>query len=101
MKELNLPTFADPSTRGAEPEKLDLPAITPKKIEGTMESPFILSEALPVVLAKLVKRIQKAEHVDIAELLKDNMEAERRRMLSDNAFPQTHFTNRPARREIL
>ena len=97
MKELNLPTFADPSTREAEPEKLDLPAVTPKKIEGSVESAFILSEALPVVPAKLFKRIQKAEYVDMAELLKDNMEAERR---SDSAFPQTHFTNRPVRREI-
>ena len=101
MKELNLPTFADPSTRGTEPEKLDLPAITPKKIEGSVESAFILSEALPVVPAKPVKRIQQAEYVDMAELLKDNMEAERRRILSESAFPETHFTNRPVRREIL
>ena len=100
MKELNLPTFTDPLTREAEPEKLDLPAITPKKIEGSAESAFILSEALPVVPAKLVKRIQKAEYVNMAELLKDNMEAGRRRMLSDSVFPQTHFTNRPVRREI-
>ena len=100
MKELNLPTFADPSTKGADPEELDRPAITPKKVEGSTESAFILSEALPVVPVKLVKRIQKAEYVDMAELLKDNMEAERRRMLSDSAFPPTHFTNRPVRREI-
>ena len=39
-----------------------------------------------MVPPKLVKRIQKAEYVDMAELLKDNMEAERRRMLSDSAF---------------
>ena len=76
MEELYLPTFTDPSTREAEPKKLDLPAITRKKIEGSAESAFILSEALPPVPAKLVKRIQKAEYVDIAELLKDNMEAE-------------------------
>ena len=54
IKELNLPTFTDPRTRGAEPEKLYLPAITPKKVEGSVESAFILSEALPVVPAKLV-----------------------------------------------
>ena len=79
---------------------LCLPAITPKKVEGSAESAFILSEALPVVPVKLVKRIHKAEYVDMAELLKDNMEAERRRMLSDSAFPPTHFTNRPVWREI-
>ena len=82
MKELNLPTFTDPSTREAELEKLDLPAIIPKKIKGSAESAFILSEALPVVPDKLVKQIQKAEYVDMEELLKDNMDAERRRMLS-------------------
>jgi len=38
--------------------------------------PFILSEALPVVPPKLVKRIVKGEYVDMAELLNDNMEVE-------------------------
>ena len=42
-------------------------------------SPFILSEALPVVPAKLVKKIVRGEFVDMVELLQDNMEAERRR----------------------
>ena len=41
--------------------------------------PFIMSEALPVVPGKLVKRIRKGEYIDMAELLKDNVEAERRR----------------------
>lgn len=44
---------------------------------------FVLSEALPVVPAKLVRRILKAEYVDMSELLKDNMEAERRRGQAD------------------
>ena len=35
----------------------------------------------------------------MAELLKDNMEAERRRMLTDSGT-QAHFTNRQTRREI-
>ena len=42
-------------------------------------NPFVLSEALPVVPAKLVRRIRRGEFVDMAELLKDNMEVERRR----------------------
>ena len=45
--------------------------------------PFILSEALPVVPAKLVKRILRGEYVDMAELLKDNMEVARRRAVSE------------------
>ena len=43
---------------------------------------FILGDTLPIVPAKLVKRIRKGEFVDMAKLLKDNMEAERRRSLS-------------------
>ena len=35
----------------------------------------------------------------MAELLKDNMEAERRRILTDSGM-QAHFTNRQTRREI-
>ena len=45
--------------------------------------PFILSEALPVMPAKLVKRILRGEYVDMAELLIDNMEVERRRAVSE------------------
>ena len=48
---------------------------------GAQESAaqLILSEALPVVPARLVKKILKGDYVDMAELLKDNMEVERRR----------------------
>lgn len=52
-----------------------------------------------MVPAKLVKRILKLEYVDMAELLKDNMEAERR-MLNDGGLTQSHFANRPTRREV-
>ena len=47
-------------------------------------APFILNEALPVVPAKLVKRILKGEYVDMCELLKDNIEAERKRTVSES-----------------
>ena len=40
--------------------------------------PFILSEGLPPVPYKLVARILKGEFIDIAELLRDNLEAQRR-----------------------
>ena len=82
-------------------EKGEQPAPTPKKAEvPPAETAFILSDALPVVPAKLVKRILKAEYIDMAELLKDNMEVERRRMLNDGGFPQSHFSGRPTRREV-
>ncbi len=58
------------------------------------DSPFILSEALPVIPAKLVRRILRPEYIDLAELLKDNIEAERRKLAAEAG---THFT----RREVL
>lgn len=39
--------------------------------------PFIVGEGLPAVTAKLVAKIQRREYVDMAELLKDNIEVER------------------------
>lgn len=63
--------------------------------EGS-EPPFILSEALPVVPGKLVKKIQRGDYVDMAELLKDNVEAERRRMVAGDSGQG----QRPSRREI-
>jgi len=42
-----------------------------------------LGEALPVVPARLVKKILKGEYVDMAELLEDNMEVERRLQKSE------------------
>lgn len=45
--------------------------------DGQDGGPFILSEALPVIPGKLVKKILKGEFVEMAELLKDNMELEK------------------------
>jgi len=47
-------------------------------------TPFILSEALPVVPPKLVKRIVRGDYIDMAEMLSDNMELERRRVLAES-----------------
>ena len=41
-------------------------------------TPFTLGEGLPPVPAKLVAKILKGDFLDMAELLRDNMEAERR-----------------------
>ena len=63
-------------------------------------SSFVLSEALPVVLVKLVKRIVKGEFVDMAELLKDNMEAERRHGDVEGESSQALLGQRENRREV-
>ena len=59
-------------------------------------SPFVLSEALPVVPGKLVQRIQKGEYIEMAELLKDNVEAERRRVAAGDSGQ----AGRTCRREV-
>ena len=45
--------------------------------EESVSTPFILGEGLPTVPAKLVRKIEKGEFLDMAELLRDNMEADR------------------------
>ena len=55
-------------------------------------SPFIVSGALPVVPAKLVKRILNSDFIDMADLLKDNMEIERR--LQDGSYTTAPFDSR-------
>ncbi len=64
---------------------------------------FMVGEGLPPVPAKLVGKILRGEFVDMAELLRDNIEADRRR----NAIDPSHSCGagglggtRPARREI-
>ena len=49
-----------------------------EKIVDGPPKPFLLSEGLPPVPAKLVGRIWKGEFIDMAELLRDNLEAQRR-----------------------
>ena len=44
--------------------------------------PFILGKGFPAVPAKLANKIQRGEFVDMAELLKDNIEADRRHVAS-------------------
>ena len=47
------------------------------KVEAGEVSTIVLSEDLPVVQEKLVKRIVKDKFIDMAELLKGKMAAER------------------------
>ena len=50
-----------------------------EQLDPTGGSSFPLGEGLPPIPAKLVAKIQKGDYVDMAKLLQDNMEAERRR----------------------
>ena len=64
---------------------------------STSVSPFVLSEGLPPVPAKLVAKIQKGDYVDMAELLRDNMEWEHPLSTSDSSESKS---GRASRREV-
>ena len=88
MRNLRLPVFdpSDPTevkkTDGAGPIKKSDQAAAAKAAP-----PFILGEGLPPIPAKLVAKIQRGEFVDMAELLRDNIEADRRRTKEGDADP--------------
>ena len=60
--------------------------------------PFLLSECLPPVPAKLVAKIVKGDYVDMAELLRDNIEAERQRTTDSSVAGLS--TSQAHRREV-
>lgn len=62
----------------SETGELPKEAPTPRRVEEAAQT-FTLGEGLPPVPAKLVSHIQKGEFIDMAELLRDNIKAERRR----------------------
>ena len=79
VRVLGLPTFDQseptPNPSGALPQRVSEQEQPEKRREKEVKPPshpFIISSALPVVPVKLV-------YVDMAELLRDNMEVERRR----------------------
>ena len=82
---LQLPTFGagtEPPKAGAAPDKSGVSEATqPKQSTSGSDTPapFTLGKGLPPVPGKLVQKIQRGDYVDMAELLRDNMEVERRR----------------------
>ena len=79
-----------------------LPPSPPSSDSSSQEDvtqPFILSEGLPPVPAKLVSKIWKGEFVDMAELLCDNLEALRRGTLTGPSATDAPPAKRP-RREV-
>ena len=108
VRELGLPAFeTEPRSTAIEVSEGETAggaaagAAAARKREVNPDTlPFVLSETLPVVPAKLVRKILSGEFVDMAELLKDNMEAERRRHSSDADVMQGHLGQSSARREV-
>ena len=53
--------------------------------EEATAQPFVLSDGLAPVPAKLVERILRGDFVDMAELLRDNLEAQRRGVIQESS----------------
>ena len=110
VAELDLPVFSEagntsemqPGAKEAIGEQgtADLEIMVPKKPPKEEYKPFLLCDSLPAVPAKLVKRILKGEYVEMSELLKDNLEADRRRSLIDAGCPAHSHMGQFSRREI-
>ena len=91
---LNLPTLSEPARQDPPSQTTEPLSAAPTTIslgnpgkEAAHEgAPFIMGEALPVVPERLVKKILRGEFVDMAELLKDNIEVERRRLASGDTL---------------
>jgi hypothetical protein len=66
---------------------------------GNTDAPasFTLGEGLPPVPGKLVQKIQRGDYVDMAELLRDNMELERRKASRESTLA---LGIQPSRREV-
>ena len=62
--------------------------------------PFIVGEGLPVVPAKLATKIQRGELVDMAGLLKDNLEVERRKLSVAGGVMASLLLGKPPQREV-
>ena len=67
--------------------------------EETVAQPFVLSDGLAPVPAKLVARIRRGKFVNTAELLRDNLEALRRGSLLEPAATSSEHP-RKCRREV-
>ena len=62
-----------------------------------LEKPFILSEGLPPVPYKLASKILWGEYIDMAELLRDNLEAQNRAATTAVATPHPASTTKNTR----
>lgn len=69
-------------------------AVSSKKIKEPEAQPFVFSQGFPPVPAKMVSKILRLEYVDMAELLRDNIEAERRALTQGEGSSSTNFPRR-------
>ena len=72
----------------------------PSSSQADESLPFLLGEGLAPVPARLVAMILKGDYVDMAKLLRDNLEAHRRGWLQDSSVADSCPTPKRQCREI-
>ena len=100
LERIQLPTFEKSSPQVVSPSVDAGKDTGSERVQTPVMGPFNLSENLPVVPARLVKRILKSDYIDMAELLKDNMEVERRQALVEAGAYSSSMQARASRREM-
>ena len=84
---------------GTEPATPTPLPSTGKNAPGLPQQPFVLSEGLAPLPPKLMAKIQKLEFVDMAELLRDNLEVQRCVSSQEQSSAQA-AQSRSRRREV-
>ena len=84
-------------------EEKDTPSDSnpPQAKTQPLPPPFIVEEGLPAIPPKLVAKIQRGEFVDMAELLRNNIEADRREAATAGNVVATLLASTKPRREVL
>ena len=81
-----------PDSAGGQPLQPATPSTGSVAVFGadweTAAGPFVLGEGIPPVPAKVVAQIWKGEYIDMADLLRDNLEADRRRATAQRGAQQ-------------
>ena len=91
---LRLPTFREEHPPEDKSSKEGGGAPSGSSVKSV--TPFIMGESLPPIPAKLVTKIQKGEFIDVAELLRDNIEAERRHTKDGGIYRRVHILSKSA-----
>ena len=98
---LKLPKFGGHSGVAAVPSSKDDKESSEVKssTSGVTPAPFTLGE-LPAVPGRLVQKIQRGDFVDMAELLRDNMELECRRAAHETPVSNIGLGIQPSHHEV-
>ena len=110
IRDLSLPSFGDPlpsveavvEPSGSKKAGSFLEPSGSKRTEGSsMVQKFQLGPTLPVVPARIVRRVLRGDYVDMAELTEVNLELELRRSTDSDEVKPIPLNRRPVPLKVL